>query len=983
MKADRSYAALPLAIANEIQPRTELTVSQWADRFRIVPPGTSPEPGPWRTDRVPYLREILDAASDPAVERIYIQAASQVGKALALDTPIPTPSGWTMMGDLRVGDLVFDEQGIARSVLATSEIMHGRPCYRMRFSDGEEILADAGHRWYVEAPFEHGRGHHTGKWAGVLTTEQIAATAHWRAGVKRVVRNHYAIPVARPLMTGAADLPVPPYVLGAWLGDGHSYSAQITVGRDDEELLEHLRAAGVDAFVASNVVGAMTVKLRCREGESLSRRLNALGLLKGPNPSNDGNEKAIPGVYLRADAAQRMELLRGLMDTDGHVTKRGICEFVTTSPLLRDGMVELLVSLGLKPTVREKQPSCVHRGVRRHGRTAWRIGFVAYADASVFHLSRKRARLFARTGRRTTETERRRIVAVERVPSVPVRCIAVDGPSHLFLAGRRMVPTHNSEILLSVIGYYADQEPAPILLVQATEIAMRGFSKERVAPMFDASPALRGKLAEGARDPSNTVMLRQFPGGLLACAWAGSAASLASRPIRIVLGDELDRWPDTTGRDGDPWAQAVQRASNFHNRKVLAVSTPTVDGVSAIARLYDDSDQRRYHVPCPHCGAYQVLEWSGVIYKNAAGDVDLDQVHYKCAHCGERIDERDKPQMLAAGEWKAEREHRYRGYQISALYSPWVRWRELVQEWVKANVERDKRGLQEFVNLRLGETWTEESERITVEALEKNREPYDGVELPDGVLLLTAGVDVQDNRLEAEVVGWGVGKESWGVAYEIIAGDTATPDPWSRLDAFLARTRSKADGRALALWCACVDSGGHRTDEVYTFCRDRHARNVFAIKGYAGAGRPVVDKPTLNKLRAPLYPVGADTGKDLLYSRLALAEPGPGYCHFPLERGRGYDDEYFKGLVSEKRVTKIRGGRRFTVWTPTRARNEPLDVRVYATAAMELLTPDFAALAAAEEKTRGPGGGGGAAPASSGPAAKPQRRRVLSRGVGW
>lgn len=531
-----------------------------------------------------------------------------------------------------------------------------------------------------------------------------------------------------------------------------------------------------------------------------------------------------------------------------------------------------------------------------------------------------------------------------------------------------------SEILLNVIGYYAHQEPSPILLVQSTEDAMKAFSKERVAKMFEASPALEGLLAPGARDPSNTTMLRQFPGGMLACAWSGSASALASRPIRIVLGDELDRWPDTTGRDGDPWAQAVQRASNFHNRKIGAVSTPTLEEVSAIARLYDDSDQRRYHVPCPHCGCYQVLEWSGIVYKRADGEVDLDQVHYKCTHCGDRIEERHRPAMLAAGEWKAEREHRYRGYHISALYSPWVAWRDLVTEWIKANADRDKRALQAFINLRLGETWAEESQKITVEVLEKNRERYGELELPDPVLFLTAGVDVQDNRLEAEVIGWGMGKESWGIRYEIIAGDTSTDAPWLRLDDFLARTWSKADGRAFGLWAICVDSGGHRTDEVYTFCRDRHARNVFAIKGYAGAGKPIIDKPTLNKLRAPLFPVGADTGKDVLFSRLAFDKPGAGYCHFPLEPGRGYDDEYFKGLVSEKRITKMRGGRRITAWTPVRARNEPLDVRVYATAAMELLAPDFPALEAAELKARR---------TSPEPAASvtPMRRRVHSRGV--
>jgi phage terminase large subunit GpA-like protein len=559
----------------------------------------------------------------------------------------------------------------------------------------------------------------------------------------------------------------------------------------------------------------------------------------------------------------------------------------------------------------------------------------------------------------------------DRVPYLREILDAISDPTveRVFIQAASQIG--KTEILLSTIGYYAHQEPAPILLVQSTEDAMRGFSKERIAPMFAASPALRGLLHDSERSATNTVMLRQFPGGLLACAWSGSAASLAARPIRIVLGDELDRWPESTGRDGDPWAQAVQRTSNFFNRKIIGVSTPTVEGFSAIARLYDDSDQRRYHVPCPRCGVYQVLEWSGVVYKRD-DVVELGDVHYRCAQCHGRIEERDRPAMLAAGVWEAENPgHRNRGYQLSALYSPWVRWADLAAEWIKANAERDKRGLQEFVNLRLGETWAEESERITFEALEKNRGHYDAA-IPDGVLLLTAGVDVQDNRIEAEVVGWGVGRESWGIEYSIFAGDTATPAPWVLLDNFLMRTWARIDERELGLWCICVDSGGHRTDEVYEFARARNARNIFAIKGYAGAGRPISGKPTLNKLRAPLYPVGVDTGKDAIYSRLALPEVGPGYCHFPI--GRGYDDEYFKGLVSEKRVVKIRAGRRVQEWKQMRARNEPLDVRVYATAAMEILMPDFAALAAAEAEARVRGSKPPSSPA-------PARRRVLSRGV--
>lgn len=533
-----------------------------------------------------------------------------------------------------------------------------------------------------------------------------------------------------------------------------------------------------------------------------------------------------------------------------------------------------------------------------------------------------------------------------------------------------------SELLLNLIGFYADADPSPILLVQPTEIAMQAFSKERIEPTFRATPALRGKLSSSLRDKDNTILLKQFPGGYLACAWATSAVSLASRPIRIVLLDEVDRYPDSLGRDGDPIAQAVQRTSNFHNRKIIAVSTPTIDGISKIATAYDDTDQRHFYVPCPRCGAHQVLAWEGVVYKNAAGEVDLADVHYRCEHCKGRIEERDRPWMLARGEWKPDNPgHPHRGYQISALYSPWVRWRELAVEWVRANAARDKQGLQEFVNLRLGETWTEEGDRISVEALEKNREAYEA-DVPDGVLLLTAGVDVQDNRLEAEILGWGVGRESWGVRYAILPGDTSTPDPWRRLDELLARTWARADGSTMALWCACVDSGGHRTDEVYAFCRDRTVRNVFAIKGRAGAGIPIAGKPTLNKFRAPLCPVGVDTGKEALFSRLALATPGPGYCHFPSAREAGYDDTYFRGLVSEQRRSKMRGGRRVLTWVQTYARNEPLDVRVYATAAMEMCSVDFDALARADEARRA------MTPAAARPTA-PVRRRVLSRGVEW
>jgi phage terminase large subunit GpA-like protein len=523
-----------------------------------------------------------------------------------------------------------------------------------------------------------------------------------------------------------------------------------------------------------------------------------------------------------------------------------------------------------------------------------------------------------------------------------------------------------SSVMENAVGFFAHQDPSPILFVQGTESAARSFSKERLSPMFAATPALRGLISQKEKDADATVLLKLFPGGLIAIAWASSSTQLASRAVRVVLADELDRWPTETGEDGDPFLQALARTSTFGSRrKVIAASTPTIDSTSRIARLFEDSDRRHYHCPCPHCGVLQPLEWANLIYKNAQGAVDLDGVHYRCAECDGRIEEHHRPAMLVIGEWVAHNPgHHHRGYQISALYSPWTTWRELAAEWVRAVNDRDRKGMQEFYNLRLGLPWTEEIERITVEELEKNREEYDA-EVPDGVLLITVGVDVQDARLEAVVIGWGQHRESWAIRYEIIPGDTSDlspAGPWFRLDAFLSRAWMKADGQGMLPVCTFVDSGGHRTQEVYTWARERQARNVYACHGVAGQGKPIAGKPSPNQLRALHFPVGVESAKEAIMSRLALQTHGPGFVHYPI--GNGFDAEYFKGLLSERLV--FRKGRR--VWERVYRRNEPLDTLVYATAAMEsMVSPNPSLLT--------PAGAPGSV-ANSTP-----RRRILSRGV--
>ncbi len=547
-----------------------------------------------------------------------------------------------------------------------------------------------------------------------------------------------------------------------------------------------------------------------------------------------------------------------------------------------------------------------------------------------------------------------------------------------------------TEFLLCLLGYYVDQDPAPILLVQPTIEAVESFSKERIEPGFRASPTLRNKLESGkddrgsSRKSSQTIRLKMFPGGYIAMAGSNAPAGLASRPIRIVLCDEIDRFAESSGTEGDPIALAFQRTSNFeHNRKRILVSTPTIDGMSKIQDWHAQGDQRQFHVPCPHCGSLQVLQWERLTYKDAEGKRDLEHVHYLCEHCRGRIEEHHKPGMLAAGEWIAQVPGGANGSgkvvsfgDLSALYSPWVKWRTLVEEWTKAHDNRDRKGLQEFVNLRLGQPFVEHQQTIAVEYLERRREYYDA-EVPEGVLLLTAGVDVQDDRLEMEVVGWGVGKESWGIQYFIAMGSPGDAAVWQLLDTYLAQTWQATDGRRMGISCTCVDSGGHYTSEVYQFCRAREARYIWAIKGGKdGPGQPAVGKPTRNnRFNAALFTLGVHDLKGILMSRLMIDSPGPGHCHFPREPERGYGPKFFDGLLSEKHIVVQRGGVKKHTWKKIHDRNEPLDCRVYGTAALEMLNVNLEQLA---ERIRAASMGVQPAAARSG---AQRGRRVLSRGV--
>lgn len=551
---------------------------------------------------------------------------------------------------------------------------------------------------------------------------------------------------------------------------------------------------------------------------------------------------------------------------------------------------------------------------------------------------------------RTSRTPYLRGILLELSPDSPRQEIAVCKGAQVGF----------SEAGLGWLLFLMDVAPGPILCVQPTiELAQR-FSKQRVAPSLDKCARLKGKVADKrSRDSSNSLLQKDFTGGTLVIGGANSAVGLRSMPVRNLMLDEVDGYPDDCDGEGDPVVLAVRRTATFRRKKILYGSTPKYEATSRIWPLYADSDQREFHVPCPHCGTRQPITWEAIKWD----DGNPDSAHMLCGACGCVIEENHKTEMLAAGDWVAKNPgHQRAGFHLSSLYSPlgWYSWAEAARDYEAAKTDPTK--MQTFVNTVLGLPWEEEGESVGAEGLERRCEDYGPADVPAGALLITCAVDVQDRRLEVEFVGWGVGKENWSVEYHVIYGDPAVlvssdplrPSVWQELDKLRGRVFTSGDGRRMATSCTLIDSGGHYTTHVYQYCRAREAQRVFALKGIAGQGKPLMGKPSRsNRFRCALFPVGVDTGKELVYARLNLPEPGqPGYSHFP--KGRGYDSVYFAGLTSEKRVVRMVQGRPRLYWIKrtSGARNEPLDLRVYATAALELLNVNLDRMAAQLAETR-------------------------------
>ncbi|GGC90452.1 terminase [Chelatococcus reniformis] len=499
-----------------------------------------------------------------------------------------------------------------------------------------------------------------------------------------------------------------------------------------------------------------------------------------------------------------------------------------------------------------------------------------------------------------------------------------------------------TEILNNIVGFHIAQDPAPLLVIQPTLEMGEAWSKDRLAPMLRDTPMLAGKVRDPrARDSGNTLLHKLFPGGHLSVVGANSPASLASRPIRVVLADEVDRYPVSAGSEGDPLKLAAKRQTTFWNRKTLLGSTPTLKTTSVVWREWERSDQRRFMVPCPHCKTLQHLKWSQVRWnktKDEAGDTVAhhpESAIYSCEACSRPWTDVERWAALRKGHWQATAQFSgIAGFHVPGFLSPWLTLEQIVSEFLEA-AERPEL-LQVWVNTVLGEPWEEKGDGANAADLINRGEVYDGDSLPDAIVALTAGIDVQGDRLEVQVLGWGRQEECWACLYEVLPGDPAQPQVWKDLDALLLSPMRTDAGRLLRVRSACIDTGGHHGAQVLSFCRSRRNRRVFPTKGMAGP-KPIWPKrASRTKTNDTVFLLGVDTAKDALYGRLKIAKPGPGYIHFPADDA--FNRAYFDQLTAEQVMTRYREGRPYRVWVlPKGKRNEALDTAVLALAALRSL----------------------------------------------
>lgn len=540
---------------------------------------------------------------------------------------------------------------------------------------------------------------------------------------------------------------------------------------------------------------------------------------------------------------------------------------------------------------------------------------------------------------------------------------AITDPEVVDVAVMSSAQVGKTTIIMCGIAYYIDYEPTTQMLVMPTIYDSEKFSKTRFAQMISDIPQLSSKVADPkTRNSNNTILLKSYPGGSIALGGANSPSSLASDPRRIIWMDEVDRFPESAGGEGNPVKLAEKRATSYWNKKHIKTSTPTIAGRSKIEAAYNKGSMEEWCVECPECG-----EWQPYRFKR----VDFDSISMACAGCGVLIPERRWKE--SSHKWIALHPERKKAksFRLNELASPFVDWEEIIENFKDADEKlkrfHDPEDMKVFINTVLGETWDETEyvdDAVDEDTLESRAEVY-AADIPEGVLLLTAAIDVQKDRFEVEIRGWSRNYETWGIYKTEIYGNLITDEPWDQLEAYLGQPLYFEDGSELNVAGFAIDTGGHFTNQTYKWVKKMKSKGkkCYGVKGYAGKpDLELIHKKTIVDIkeerggkqivvdRTIINIIGVDSGKEDITNRLQIKEPGKGYCHFPAGDGRGYDSEYFKGLTSERQISKKVNGIIKKVWVKkSGVRNEPLDLFNYNYAVEELLRPDWDKL---EEKLK-------------------------------
>ena len=495
-----------------------------------------------------------------------------------------------------------------------------------------------------------------------------------------------------------------------------------------------------------------------------------------------------------------------------------------------------------------------------------------------------------------------------------------------------------SEILLNTFGYFCDYDPCPIMLMQSTDDLAKDFSTTRIAPMIRDCKALSNKFPTASRDSGNTIHLKKFAGGFVSIGGANSTSFLRSKPIRVLLLDEVDDYPYNVGGQGDPVDLASKRTTNFWNRKIVRVSSPTIKDLSRIESGFKRGDQRFFNIECPHCGELHVLNFG--IVKFPKGKPELAQ--FGCPHCLKQYNNAVKNRQLRTGQWIATNpDGDHPSFHLASFYSPWPgsSVENIAKEFHQARFTPEK--LVVVVNTRFAETWDDAGETLEPHSLIDRCEKYKS-EVPRRALIVVGGADVQRDRIEITLDAYGAGEECWHIKHIVIDGDPDIAEgnedsPWDELTEIKRTPLKHESGIDIYVDTIFIDTGGANTQSVYNYVRSHSGEKIFGIKGQGGDGIPIVGTQKKQKTGNPnqrkinIVPLGVDQAKDLIYKRLAIETEGGGYCHFP----EGKDIEYFRQLTSEKKITKYQKGVPKRQWVlPSGRRNEALDCRVYAYGAL-------------------------------------------------